>query len=81
MKTNRIGKDLLRYLALGGLVTVAMLSPINGHKVAKDLLKHVKYKLKQLKNNAYYLKKRGHIEFVKENSNEVMVRITDSGRK
>ncbi|MDO8443801.1 MAG: CRISPR-associated endonuclease Cas2 [Candidatus Azambacteria bacterium] len=81
MKKSKIGKDFLKYLALGGLVTVAMLSPINGHKVAKDLVKHVKYKLKQLKNNAYYLKKRGHIEFVKENSNEIVVRITDGGRK
>ncbi len=51
----------MKYLALGGLVTVAMFSSINGHKVAGDLLKHVKYKLKQLKNNAHYLKKRGLI--------------------
>ncbi len=41
MRKNKIGKDLLKYLALGELVTVAMLSPINGHKVAGDLLKHV----------------------------------------
>jgi DNA-binding transcriptional regulator PaaX len=81
MRKNKIGKDLLKYLALGGLVTVAMLSPVNGHKVAGDLLRHVKYKLKQLKNNAHYLKKRGLIEFVKENNNEVVVKITDGGRK
>ncbi len=81
MRKNKIGKDLLKYLALGGLVTVAMLSPINGHKVAGDLLKHVKYKLKQLKNNAHYLKKRGLIEFIRENDKEVVVKITDSGRK
>ncbi|MEK7578339.1 MAG: CRISPR-associated endonuclease Cas2 [Patescibacteria group bacterium] len=81
MRTNKIGKDLLKYLALGGLVTVAMFSPINGHKVAEDLLRHVKYKLKQLKNNAHYLKKRGLIEFIKENNDEVVVRITDGGRK
>lgn len=67
MRKNIIGKDLLKYLALGGLITVAMLSPISGHKVAKDLLKHVKYKLKQLKNNAHYLKKRDLVEFVQEN--------------
>ena len=81
MRKNKIGKDLLKYLALGGLVTVAMLSPISGHKVARDLLKHVKYKLKQLKNNAHYLKKRGLIEFVRENDKEVVVKITDNGRK
>jgi len=81
MRKNKIGKDLLKYLALGGPVTVAMLSPISGHKVAKDLLKHVKYKLKQLKNNAHYLKKRGLIEFIRENDKEVVVKITDSGRK
>lgn len=74
MRKNKIGKDLLSYLALGGLVTIAMLSPISGHKVAIDLLKHVKYKLKQLKNNAHYLNKRGLIEFVKENNDEVTIR-------
>jgi hypothetical protein len=73
MRKNKIGKDLLKYLALGGLVTIAMLSPINGHKVAGDLLRHVKYKLKQLKNNAHYLKKRGLIEFVKETSKNFLI--------
>jgi len=81
MRKSIIGKDLLKYLALGGLVTMAMLSPVGGPKIAKILLKQLGYKLKQLKNNAHYLRKRGLIEFIKENSNEVVVRITDNGRK
>jgi|SRR3989344_2813164 len=81
MKSNKIGRNLLKYVALGGLVTVAMLSPVNGHKVALQLLKNLKYKIKQLKDSAYYLKKRGLIEFVKENNNEIIVRITDGGKK
>ncbi len=81
MRTNKIGKDLLKYLVLGGILTVAMLSPVGGPKVAKDLLKHLKYKIKQLRSNAYYLRKRGLIEFTKENNNEITVKITNNGKK
>jgi len=81
MRKNIIGKDLLKYLALGGLITVAMFSPTGGPKLAKILLKQLRYKLKQLKSNAYYLKKRGHIEFIRETNDNVVVKITDSGRK
>lgn len=78
---NKISKDLLRYIALGGLVTLAMLSPVGGPKIAKVLLKHLLYKLKQIKSSAYYLKKRGLIEFIKEDANNIVVKITDNGKK
>jgi len=81
MKKSKIGKDLLKYLAFGGVLTLAMLSPVSGHKVLKGLLKHLKYKVKQLRFSAYYLKKRGMVEFVKENGKEVTVKITNNGRK
>jgi len=81
MRTNKIGKDVLRYLALGGACTIAMLSPVGGPKIAKILLKQLKYKLKQLKSNAYYLKKRGLIEFVKEDAGGITMKITDNGKK
>ena len=81
MRTNKIGKDLLRYLALGGVITVAMLSPIGGPKIAKILLKQLRYKIKQLRSNAYYLKKRGLIEFVREDVGGITMKITDNGKK
>ncbi|MEK6922597.1 MAG: hypothetical protein AABX08_02235 [Nanoarchaeota archaeon] len=82
MKTkNKVSKDLLKYLAIGGLVTFAMLSPIGGPKIVKALLKQLKYKIKQIRNSAYYLKKRGFVEFIKEDKNNVTVRITDKGKK
>ena len=81
MRTNKIGKDLLKYLALGGIITVAMLSPTGGPKIAKILIKQLGYKLKQLKSNAYYLKKRGLIKFVKEDGKDITVSITDNGKK
>ncbi len=81
MRTNKIGKDVLRYLALGGVCTIAMFSPVGGPKIAKILLKQLKYKLKQLKSNAYYLKKRGLIEFVKEDAGGITMKITDNGKK
>jgi DNA-binding transcriptional regulator PaaX len=81
MKKSKIGKDLLRYLALGGVLTLAMLSPVGGHKVLKGLLKQLKYKIDQLRFSAYYLKKRGLIEFVKEDGKGVTMKITDNGRK
>ena len=81
MRTNKIGRDLLKYLAIGGVLAVAMLSPVGGHKVARDLLKHLKYKIKQLRSNVYYLKKRGLIEFIKENDSEIIVKITSDGKK
>lgn len=82
MKKGKISKDLLRYLALGGILTIAMLSPIGGPEIVKSLFKHLKYKIRQIKDSAYYLKKRGLAEFVKEdNNNNVVVRITDNGKK
>lgn len=80
MKTSKIGKDILKYLALGGIITIAMLSPTGGPKIAKILLKQLGYKLKQLKSNAYYLKKRGLIEFVKEDTKGITIKITDNGK-
>ena len=80
MKQNKIGRDMLEYLAVGGLVTIAMLSPVGGPKVAISLLKHLKYKIKQIRASAYYLKKRGRIEFVREKDNDIIVKITDNGR-
>lgn len=81
MKKSEIGKDLLKYLAFGGLLTLAMLSPIGGPKVAISLFKYLKYRIKQIKSSAYYLKKKGLIEFVKESGDEITVRITNDGKK
>ena len=81
MRTSKVGKDLLKYLAIGGLVTFAMLSPIGGPKIAKILFKQLKYKIRQLRNSAYYLKKRGLVEFVKEDNKSVTVKITSNGKK
>lgn len=81
MKKGKIGNDLLRYLALGGILTIAMLSPIGGPKIVKSLFRHLKYKIRQIKDSAYYLKKRGLVEFVTENNSEVTVRITNNGKK
>lgn len=81
MKNSKIGKDILYYLVSGGLLTLAMLSPTGGPKIVKILLRRLKYKIRQIKANIYYLKKRGFIEFVREDSDKVTVKITDSGRK
>lgn len=81
MKKSEIGKDILRYLALGGILSLAMLSPIGGQKILKGLLKQLKYKVKQLRHSAYYLKKRGLVEFIKESDKEIVVKITNNGRK
>lgn len=81
MKKSKVGKDLLKYLALGGLLTLAMLSPTGGPKIAKGLFKYLKYKIKQMRASAYYLKKRGLVEFIKEDNNNVVVRITNNGKK
>lgn len=72
---------MLRYLALGGILTIAMLSPIGGPKIVKSLFRHLKYKIRQIKDSAYYLKKRGLVEFVTENDNKVTVKITNNGKK
>jgi len=78
---NEISKNILKYLALGGILTFAMLSPIGGHKVAKSLLKFLKYKIKQIRASAYYLKKRGLIEYIKDENGVMTVKITDNGKK
>lgn len=81
MKKSEIGKDLLKYLALGGFLTLAMLSPIGGPKVVKSLFKYLKYRISQIRASAYYLKKRGLIEFIKEDDNNMVMKITDNGKK
>lgn len=81
MKNSKIGKDILFYLVSGGLLTLAMLSPIGGPKIVKSLLRKLKYKIKQIKASAYYLKKRGLIEFVWEDNDKVTVKITNNGKK
>ena len=81
MRTSKVGKDLLKYLALGGILTLAMLSPIGGPRIAKTFLKQLKYKIHQLRNSAYYLKKRGLVEFVSENNCGITIRITSNGKK
>ncbi len=81
MKNSKIGKDILFYLVSGGLLTLAMLSPIGGPRIVKSLLRKLKYKIRQIKANVYYLKKRGLIEFVREDSDKVTVKITDNGKK
>jgi len=82
MKTkNIISKDLLRYLMIGGIVTLAMLSPIGGPKIVKALLKQLKYKIKQIRSSAHYLKKRGLVEFIKEDKDNVTIKITEKGKK
>jgi len=81
MRTSRVGKDLLKYLAFGGALTLAMLSPVGGPKIVKVLLKQLKYKIRQLRNSAYYLKKRGLVEFVSEDSKGITIRITNNGKK
>lgn len=81
MKKGKIAKDILKYLAFGGVITIAMLSPVGGPKIVKILFKHLKYKIKQIKDSAYYLRKRGLVEFINENNNEVTIKITDNGKK
>ncbi len=60
---------------------MAMLSPVGGPKVLKSLLKQLKYKVDQLRFSAYYLKKRGLIEFIKEDRKGMTIKITNNGRK
>lgn len=81
MKTSKVGKDLLKYLAFGGILTLAMLSPVGGPKIAKALLKQLRYKIQQLRNSAYYLKKRGLVEFVSEDDKGITIKITNDGKK
>ncbi len=78
---NKVSKNILKYLALGGILTLAMLSPIGGPKVAKSLLKFLKHKIKQIRASAYYLKKRGLIEYIKDENGVITVKITDNGKK
>lgn len=80
-KRNKIIKDLLKYLAIGGVLTFAMLSPIGGPKVAKSLFKFLKYKIKQIRASAYYLKKRGFVEYIKDEEGIITVKITNNGKK
>lgn len=81
MKKSKIGKDLLKYLAFGGILTIAMLSPIGGPKIVKSFFKHLRYKIRQIKDSAYYLRKRGLVEFIMENDNEITLKITNNGKK
>lgn len=79
--TNKISKDILKYLAMGGIITFAMLSPIGGPRTAKNLFKILKYKISQIRAGAYYLKRRGLIKLIKDNNGVIICQITDNGKK
>lgn len=81
MRNSKIGRGILDYLLLGGALTLAMFSPVGGPRLAKNLLKQLKYKLSQIRTNVYYLKKRGLVEFIRENNKEILIKITKEGRK
>jgi len=77
---SEITKDILKILAVSGVVALASTSPYFGSNLARLLSKKKKYKPKKVYDTFYQLRKQGCIEFKKRNR-QIYIRLTEEGRK
>jgi CRISPR-associated endonuclease Cas2 len=82
MKVLRLSKEILKYLLLAGVISVAATSPYFVFHLTKNIWKQKSYKPNKRKiTDAFsYLKRRGLIEVKKEN-HDIQIALTEEGRK
>lgn len=77
---TEIGKDIIKTLAVIGVLIIAGQSPYFTRNLLKNFQKFKKYNKKYLSNTFLKLKKRGLIEIRKEN-NQIYISLTKEGKK
>lgn len=82
MRKSKIEGKILNHLLIGGAIILALQHPANMRRFLKRLPKDLrKYKELRLMRALYRLKNRNKIEHVKDENNNMVIRITENGRK
>ncbi len=80
MRKSNIERKILDYLLISGAVILALQHPANMSRFFKQLPRDLrKYKETQLRRALHRLKKQNRIEYIKENGNNMTVKITKGG--
>ncbi len=77
---SKIARDILRFLIIGGIVTIAATSPFFIVNLMKGFKKFKKYSNKKVYDTFYKLEKQGLINFYEKN-NQIYISLTGKGRK
>ncbi len=81
MRKSEIERKILNYLLISGAVILALQHSANMSRFLKKLPQDLyKYKETQLRRTLYRLKKQNKIEYIEENDNNMIVKITKNGR-
>ncbi len=81
MRKSDIERKILNYLLISGAIILALQHPANMSRFLKKLPRDLReYKETQLKRALYRLKKQNRIKYIKENGNNMTVKITKDGR-
>jgi len=77
---SELTKDILKWLAVGGMVCIATTSPFFIINIVKGFEKSQKYKKKKVYDTFYRLRQRGDIK-VTEKNNQIYISLTKKGKK
>ncbi len=81
MRKSEIERKILECLLISGAVILALQHPVNMSRFLKRLPRDLrKYKETQLRRALYRLKKHNRVEYIKENVNNMTLKITKGGR-
>jgi len=81
MRKSNIERKILDYLLISGAVILALQHQANMSRFFKQLPRDLrKYKETQLRRALHRLKKQSRIEYLKEDDDNIVVRITKDGR-
>ena len=77
---SEIAKDILSFLVLAGIITIAATSPFFVVNILKGFKGFKKYPNKKVYDTFYKLKKQGLINFYKKN-NQIYISLTEKGKR
>lgn len=82
MRQSEVGKQILKYLIIGGGLFLILSSPVGTRRLLKQIPKELKkYKRAKLLRAISKLKKRNLIAHIMEQKNVITVNITSEGKK
>ena len=80
IKVKHYSREILKYLLVGGLLTIAGGGPLAGSFVARKLFQAGKHSQRKATNSFYYLKKRGLLH-IQRDGHDLRIALTKEGRK
>ena len=77
---SEITKDILKWLAISGVVCVASTSPYFGVNLIRAFRNRKKYKKKKTCDTFYNLKRQGYLD-IQKRDHQIYISLTEKGRK